>query len=63
MSDPDHIGEDIVYSTYSIVTGALEREGPKNAWGVPIGRDGRLGRAGVLERPVISMYCSSSRRC
>jgi hypothetical protein len=56
--DPDHIVEDIVYSTYATVTGALERDSPRNAWGVPIGRSSPLNRNGLLEFPVIAMYCS-----
>jgi hypothetical protein len=55
--DPDHIGEDILYSTYAVVTGVLERESPRNAWGVPIGRSSALSKAGALERPVVAMHC------
>jgi hypothetical protein len=57
-SDSRDIPEDIVYSTYAIVTGALEREQSKDAWGVPIARHSRLSREGLLERPVVAMYCS-----
>jgi hypothetical protein len=57
-ADAEHIAEDIVYSTYAIATGALERALPRSPFGVPVARDSGLSTSGVLERPVISMYCS-----
>jgi hypothetical protein len=56
-ADPVHVADDIVYSTYAIVTGALEQQAPKDACGVPVGRKSRLQAAGVLARPAIAIYC------
>jgi hypothetical protein len=52
------VAPDIVYSTYALVTGALEREQRKDPWGVPIAEDSFLGKAGLLQYPVVAMYCS-----
>jgi hypothetical protein len=53
----DHVGEDIVYSTYAIASGALERRAPKDKWGVPRADEGLLAREGALARPAVAVYC------
>lgn len=50
------IEADIVYSAYSLVTGALERSLPKDAWGVPIFASSRPHESGLLKLPIIAMY-------
>ena len=53
--------EDIVYSTYAIVTGALERGQPRDPWGVPTERGNAFSAHGVWSSPVVAIYCDYLR--
>ena len=60
---PDELGThgalaaDLVYSTYAVVTGVLERAEERDAWGVPVALGGFLKTSALLETPVIALYC------
>jgi hypothetical protein len=48
---------DLLHSAYALLSGAAEDDQPRNVVGVPIGEQHALHRAGVLQQPVIALYC------
>lgn len=52
------IAGDIVYSTYLLVTGAAERDAPRDACGSLVAEGWCLAQAGVLESPCVASYCA-----
>ena len=53
---------DIVYSTYVIAVGIIEKKEEKNVWGIIIGSNSSMERMGVLNTPVIARYSELLRR-
>jgi hypothetical protein len=57
----DELTEDVVFATYTVVTGAFEQGHPRDAWGVPVGNGNALA-ASVWRRPLAAVYCDRLRR-
>ena len=57
----DERAEDVVFATYAVVTGAFERDHPRDAWGVPVGRGNVLAET-VWRRPLAAVYCDRLQR-
>ena len=55
--DGGHTAADIVYGTYALVTGALERDLRRDLVGVPIARSRNSRLVDVFKRPTVAMYC------
>ncbi len=53
---------DIVYSTYVVVSGALEQHDERDAWGGVLGAKSSLKRLNLLERPLVADYCRHLQR-
>ena len=57
LESSNAIPGDLVYSAYALLSGAAERDQPRNAVGVPVGEQHALHRAGVLQLPAVAVYC------
>lgn len=55
--DASRTASDIVYATYALVTGALERNLRRDLVGVPVARSGDSRLVDVFRRPTVAMYC------
>lgn len=54
---------DVVYSTYTLTTGAFERRQNKDAWGVPLSKGSFLESASFLQTPAVAIYSDYLADC
>lgn len=50
------VAADLIFSTYALATGALERAQPRDDWGVPLFAGSFLERGGLLGVPAVALY-------